>query len=88
MPWYQFDGEKVFRDPCAESEPPFPMSEVKIPVALFHSRSAPLGIGFVPTGAMDSRFEHSAIIAIHGSWVRSQMVCLQDLRRVVDIPPS
>ena len=68
MPWYQFDGEKVFRDPCAESEPPFPMSEVKIPVALFHSRSAPLGIGFVPTGAMDSRFEHSAIIAIHGSW--------------------
>ena len=56
------------KDPCISTKPPYPVSDVSIPVALFPSRNAPLGIAFVPPGSMDNRFENSAIVALHGSW--------------------
>ena len=68
MPWYQYDGKSVMKDPCISTKPPYPVSDVSIPVALFPSRNAPLGIAFVPPGSMDNRFENSAIVALHGSW--------------------
>ena len=68
MPWYQYDGQRIARDPCIESHPPFPIGDVSIPVALLPSRSAPLGMTFVPPGTMDSRFESNAVVAVHGSW--------------------
>ena len=68
MPWYQFDGDNVVRDPCIDSAPPYPADDVQLPSATFAPRSAPLGIEFVPPQAMDGRFQNNAVVAIHGSW--------------------
>jgi len=68
MPWFQFDGKQVMRDGCVTSKPPRLVSEVAIPVATFPSRNAPLGVAFVPKGAMDARLEFDAVVALHGSW--------------------
>ena len=68
MPWFQFDGSKLRRDPCADSDPPYGIDQVSLPVALFPSRNAPLGMTFVPQNAMDKEFEFNAIVALHGSW--------------------
>jgi len=68
MPWFQFDGNKLVRDDCIRSEPPRLIDQVEIPVATFPSRNAPLGMAFVPKGAMDSRLEYDAVVALHGSW--------------------
>ena len=72
MPWYQFDGKKLFEDPCAsEFEQPLPMESVSIPAATFDARSAPLGMTFVTHQANASEFYGDAIVAIHGSWATS-----------------
>ncbi len=68
MPWFQYDGKRIHRDPCMEADPPFPKEKVQLPVATFPSRNAPLGVAFVPTGAMDETIEHNAVVALHGSW--------------------
>jgi len=68
MPWFQYDGKQVIRDDCESSRPPHPASEVSIPVATFPSRNAPLGVAFVPKGAMDANLEYDAVVALHGSW--------------------
>jgi glucose/arabinose dehydrogenase len=68
MPWFQFDGNQVRKDKCAKSKPPRPQSEVTKPVATFPARNAPLGVTFVPEGAMDKRLAQDAIVALHGSW--------------------
>lgn len=68
MPWYQFDGRTVKQDDCVGSKPPLPVTDVTIPVATFPARNAPLGMTFVPGGAMDERFTGDAIVALHGSW--------------------
>jgi glucose/arabinose dehydrogenase len=68
MPWFQFDGKQVIRDDCASSVPPRPIDEVEIPVATFPARNAPLGMAFVPKGAMDASLEFDAVVALHGSW--------------------
>ena len=60
--------KKSAEDPCMKADPPFPIEEVQLPVATFPSRNAPLGVTFVPTGAMDETFEHNAVVALHGSW--------------------
>ena len=68
MPWFQFDGKQVRRDDCVSRAPPRSMNEVTIPAATFPSRNAPLGMAFVPKGAMDARLELDAAVALHGSW--------------------
>ncbi len=68
MPWFQFDGKQLQRDECASSKPPRPLSEVSKPAAIFPSRNAPLGMAFVPRGAMDATLEFDAAVALHGSW--------------------
>ncbi len=68
MPWYQYDGKTLRRDECIKREPPRPIGDVVAPAATFPSRNAPLGMGFVPKGGMDARFEFDAIVALHGSW--------------------
>ncbi len=68
MPWYQYDGQRVRRDDCIRSQPPHTRSAVSIPVATFPARNAPMGVAFVPTGALDARFEHDAVVALRGSW--------------------
>jgi glucose/arabinose dehydrogenase len=68
MPWFQFDGRQMQRDDCVSSAPPRPINEVTIPAATFPARNAPLGIAFVPKGAMDTSLEFDAVVALHGSW--------------------
>lgn len=68
MPWYQYDGRRVQRDRCIARDPPRPLAEVVTPVATFPARSAPMGVAFVPPGAMDESLALAAIVALHGSW--------------------
>jgi len=68
MPWFQFDGKQIRRDSCASGTPPRPLAEVTLPVATFPSRNAPLGMAFVPKGALDATLEYDAVVALHGSW--------------------
>ncbi len=67
MPWFQFDGKQLHRDDCVKGNPPRPINEVTLPVATFPARNAPLGVAFVPKGAMDDRLEFDAVVALHGS---------------------
>ena len=68
MPWFQYDGSRLFRDDCIDRAPPRPMQEVRPPVATFPARSAPMAVAFVPKGAMDTRLEGDAVVALRGSW--------------------
>ena len=72
MPWYQFDGNQLFEDPCAsEFQEPLSIQSVPIPAATFEARSAPLGMSFVTDQANATEFYGDAIVAIHGSWATS-----------------
>jgi glucose/arabinose dehydrogenase len=68
MPWFQYDGSTLRRDSCIRRKPPRPRQAVTRPVATFPSRNAPMGVVFVPPGALDVRFAGSAIVALRGSW--------------------
>lgn len=68
MPWFQFDGKQMRRDACMARPAPRPINEVITPVAIFPARSAPMGVAFVPDGAMDKQLTGDAIVALHGSW--------------------
>jgi len=68
MPWFQFDGKQFRRDDCIARAPPRTINEVAVPAATFPARNAPLGIAFVPDGAMDPQLARDAIVALHGSW--------------------
>ena len=68
MPWFQFDGRRINRDNCIRRAPPRPIGDVVPPVASFPARNAPMGVAFVPVGALDNRFTGNAIVALRGSW--------------------
>ncbi len=68
MPWFQFNGTGIRRDPCIDNPPPRPIDEVTAPVATFPARNAPMGVAFVPDGGLMPVLEGSAIVALHGSW--------------------
>jgi len=72
MPWYQFDGEKMFPDKCADIyEPPRPIEEASIPVAIFPPHNAPLDVLFINKSANAKEYYGDAVVALHGSWVKS-----------------
>lgn len=68
MPWYYVDQGRVLRDACIDSPAPRAPGEVALPVATFPARNAPMGVAFVPEGAMDPGLEGDAVVALHGSW--------------------
>ncbi len=68
MPWYQYIEGRFQRDQCIRTKPPRPVTDAVPPGVTFDARSAPMGMVFVPKGAMDPRFEGDAIVALHGSW--------------------
>ncbi len=68
MPWFQYDGNRIIRDDCVRSQPPRPVTEVVPPVATFPARNAPMGVAFIPAGAMDKTLEFDAVVALRGSW--------------------
>ncbi len=68
MPWFQYDGQRIRRDDCIKRSPPRPLEAVVAPVATFPARNSPMGVIFVPQGAMDKALEGAAIVALRGSW--------------------
>jgi hypothetical protein len=52
MPWFQYDGQQLRRDACITTPPPRPARDVALPLATFPARNAPLGVAFVPPGAL------------------------------------
>ncbi len=68
MPWFQYNGKAMTVDPCISSAAPRPINTVSIPEATFPARSAPMGLTFIPAGAMDDSLSEDAIVALHGSW--------------------
>ena len=68
MPWFQYDGKKMYRDNCISSKPPRLIKDVTRPVLTFPARNAPMGVAFIPDGAMSESMTHDAIVALHGSW--------------------
>ena len=68
MPWFQFDGRELLRDDCVASPPPRPIEQVSTPAATFPARNAPLGVAFIPRGAMHPALQGDAVVALHGSW--------------------
>jgi glucose/arabinose dehydrogenase len=68
MPWFQFDGRQINRDNCITRSPPRPIEDVVLPVATFPARNAPMGVSFVPKGALGEHFTGNAIVALRGSW--------------------
>ena len=66
MPWFQFDGTRLRRDPCITSDPP--RDDPTPPVLTFPARNAPMAVAFVPPGAMDERLAGDAVVALRGSW--------------------
>lgn len=68
MPWYQYDGKKIFRDNCIKAKPPHTVDEVEVPVALFPARNAPMGVSFLPENSVFNQFKNSAVVALRGSW--------------------
>ena len=68
MPWFQYDGKQLNRDGCATGKTPRPLADVVAPVATFPARNAPMGVAFVPKGALHKALEFDAIVALRGSW--------------------
>lgn len=69
--WPYFNGDNVpdpdmGPDPLAGERPPLP------PVHGFRPHNAPLGITFVDAGGLPEEFGRSALVALHGSWNRSE----------------
>ncbi|MCR4301710.1 MAG: PQQ-dependent sugar dehydrogenase [Sulfuricaulis sp.] len=68
MPWFQHDGKQLKHDGCATSKSPRPLADVAPPVATFPARNAPMGVTFVPKGALSKALELDAVVALRGSW--------------------
>lgn len=68
MPWFQYDGKQIKPDDCIDSKPPRPVEDVSRPVVTFPARNAPMGVSFVPAGAMHKKLEYDAVVALRGSW--------------------
>jgi len=68
MPWFWYDGKQLRRDECIDTVAPRPITDVLLPVVTFPSRNAPMGVVFVPAGAMSESLKYDAIVALRGSW--------------------
>ena len=67
MPWFWLNERgQLVRDDCIDSAPP--RRDAVLPVATFSARSSPMGVSFVPRGALQPEMVGSAAVALHGSW--------------------
>jgi len=69
MPWFQWQGDQLLRDPCIQTEPPLSAADVIPPVATFPARIAPMDVLFVDAADTAwSAYQNDAFVALHGSW--------------------
>jgi glucose/arabinose dehydrogenase len=61
----QFDRKRYIKDPC--TEPDKLPSRIDLP-----AHSAPLGLAFFPESGWPEEYRHDALVALHGSWNRSE----------------
>jgi glucose/arabinose dehydrogenase len=68
MPWYQYYDGGFKSGECATSQSPRPVTDAVVPIAFFPARSTPQGLVFLVNSTLGSRYNGSAVVAIHGSW--------------------
>ena len=66
MPWYYYDGKRIRRDSCIQSQAP--RTDVDLPVATFPARNAPMDVHFIDFGELATDYKGDAIVALRGSW--------------------
>jgi len=72
MPWFQWVGDELKRDPCIRSQAPRSGHDVVQPAATFPARIAPMDVAFVDSTATQwQAFQGDALVALHGSWATS-----------------
>lgn len=69
--WPYFNDNNI-PDPDMGSDPLASSRQPTAPVHGFRAHNAPLGIAFVDTTGWPGRFDRVALVALHGSWNRSE----------------
>lgn len=69
--WPYFNGMNV-PDPDMGIDPTEAELEARAPVHSFRAHNAPLGMSFINVSGWPEDFERSALVALHGSWNRSE----------------
>jgi glucose/arabinose dehydrogenase len=69
--WPYFNGDNV-PDPDMGADPLAGQRQPTPPAHGFRAHNAPLGISFIDGGAMPGDFDRAALVALHGSWNRSE----------------
>ena len=69
--WPYFNGDNL-PDPDMGPDPLADHRQPTSPVHAFRPHNAPLGITFVDASGMPGNYERSALVALHGSWNRSE----------------
>ncbi len=69
--WPYYNGANV-PDPDMGQDPEAGEREPTPPVHDFRAHNAPLGIAFIDGSQLPERFQRSALVALHGSWNRSE----------------
>ena len=71
----QFDTRQYVRDPCEDTEG----SYIDLPAHV-----APLGLGFIPEEGWPEEYWYDLLIAVHGSWNRSEPIGYKVVRIALD----
>ena len=69
--WPYFNGDNI-PDPDMGTDPLGDQRRPTPPVHGFRAHNAPLGIAFIEGSGMPGDFERAALVALHGSWNRSE----------------
>lgn len=69
--WPFFNGDNI-PDPDMGDDPLADQRQPTAPVHGFRAHNAPLGITFIDAAGWPEQFQRSALVALHGSWNRSE----------------
>ena len=69
--WPFFNGDNI-PDPDMGADPLAEQRQPTAPAHGFRAHNAPLGITFIDAGGWPAQFQRSALVALHGSWNRSE----------------
>jgi glucose/arabinose dehydrogenase len=69
--WPYFNGDNI-PDPDMGADPLSTQRKPTAPAHGFRAHNAPLGITFIEANGLPGQYQRSALVALHGSWNRSQ----------------